>query len=218
MRSLILFFLISFLTLNIQAKNFGVVGAIFPIGELDMLVWIDNRLKGFEKSGEMERMKQEVTNTVKASVERPTPVFGISTTTTPQTFYVDPTLKLGNDIYDSQGKLLFNKGTTINPFDSSTWLNKDYPNFYFSKVLVFIDSDNEQQLVWAKNFKHEKTIKWILVNGSPNELSEILNTRIYFDQQGTLTSKLKIKNVPSVVSQVGTKWQIKEVDVSHQPL
>jgi len=196
----------------------GVAGAIFTIGEVDMLQWIESRLTRFEENGELEIMKKDMTAAVKKKVERPTPVQGLGTTTSPSLFYVDPTLRLGKDIHDGQGKLLFAKGTEVNPFDSSTWPNGIYPPFEFSKTLVFIDADDERQLAWAKQYKPEKPIKWILTNGSPNDVATTLATRIYFDQNGHLTGSLKLKNTPSVVNQVGTQWQIQEVDVSHQPL
>lgn len=42
-----------------NAKDFGRIGATFPIGEIDMLVWIEQRLKGFEASGKLDEMKEE---------------------------------------------------------------------------------------------------------------------------------------------------------------
>ena len=87
-------FLLSFfcLPLPTYAKNLGVFGPVFPIGEIDMLDWIDNRLRTFEQNGEIDAMKQRMQARVKASVMRPPPVQGLSTTTTPNTYYIDPTL------------------------------------------------------------------------------------------------------------------------------
>jgi conjugal transfer pilus assembly protein TraW len=219
----------------ITAKPMGVAGAIFAIGEMDMLKWIEARLTHFEQTGKLKSMKDSMKAAIKKKVERPTPVSGLGTTTSPETFYIDPTLYLGKDVFDSQGKLLFAKDTAVNPFDSQTWPNNSnvsYPLFSFSKTLIFIDGDDERQIAWAKDYQSHlshpknnnnnknknKAIKWILTNGSPNEAATALHARLYFDQNGHLTQKLKLKNTPSVVNQVKTQWQIQEIDVSHQPL
>lgn len=218
MKKVIPFLALFFFSTFLNAKQLGVAGAIFPIGEMDMLQWIDQRLKRFEANGQLKKRQNEMKSAVKKRVERPNPVLGLGTTTEPTVFYVDPTLRLGKDIMDAQGKLLFAKGMEINPFDSATWPNGTYPTFEFSKTLIFIDGDDEKQLAWSAQFTTSKPIKWILINGSPNEAATALNTRIYFDQNGHLTEQLKLKNTPSIVNQVGTQWQIQEVDVSHQPL
>ncbi|PSU41778.1 type-F conjugative transfer system protein TraW, partial [Photobacterium frigidiphilum] len=62
------------LPLFAQAKTLGVVGHIFPIGEIDMLDWIDQRLRTFAQNGEMDAMKKRMQSRVKASVRRPAPV------------------------------------------------------------------------------------------------------------------------------------------------
>lgn len=201
---------------QVNAKDFGRVGATFEIGEIDMLQWIDKRLKRFEANGKFDSLKNEFQGKVKAAVDRPTPVQGLGTTTEPRTFRVDPTLTLAKDIKDAQGNVLYLKGTRVNPFDSNTWPTGTGINYTFSKTLVFIDGDDLNQQAWAKKFKQEKPIKWILTNGSPGEFAQKINTRVYFDQDSSLTQRLHIQNTPSVVNQAGHYWQVREVDVSKE--
>lgn len=203
-------------SMSIKAKDFGYVGATFPIGEINMLEWIDKRLKGFEASGKLDSLTGEFKERVKQSVERPRPVFGIGTTTEPVTFLVDPSLTLAKDVFDAKGAVLYPKGTTVNPFDSTTWPQGSDINYTFSKTLIFIDGDDLNQQSWATKFKQEKTIKWILTNGSPNEFSKKVNTRTYFDQDGSMTARLHIKNTPSIVNQKGINWEVQEIDVSKE--
>lgn len=205
-----------FTSMSPKAKDFGYVGATFEIGEIDMLDWIDKRLKRFDESGKLDSLTNEFKEKVKESVERPRPVYGIGTTTEPKTFLVDPSLRLAKDIKDAKGNLLYPKGTTVNPFDSSTWPKGSDINYTFSKTLIFIDGDDLNQQSWAKTFKQEKKIKWVLTNGSPNEFSKKVKTRTYFDQDGSLTTRLHIKNTPSVVNQKGIHWEIQEIDVSQE--
>ncbi|WP_309303610.1 hypothetical protein [Vibrio parahaemolyticus] len=71
------------------AKDLGRIGATFPIGEIDMLVWIKQRLKGFEQSGKLASMQQEFAQRVAESVETPPPLT-LTTTTTPSSFLSIP--------------------------------------------------------------------------------------------------------------------------------
>lgn len=200
------------------AKDLGRIGATFPIGEVDMLKWIDQRLRGFEKSGELARMQNEFSQRVKQSVITPKPLT-LQPTTSPNTFLVDPSLTLAKDLKDAHGNVFVKAGTRINPFDTGTWPeHADRYQFEYSHVLMFFDARDEQQVAFAQTFQSEKPIKWILTGGSPDQIAETLNTRVYFDQQGMLTQKMHIKAVPSLVEQSGINWKVTEFDVSNEVL
>lgn len=202
---------------NVGAQDLGRLGATFPIGEIDMLVWIEQRLKGFEQSGKLADMQREFVERVTESVETPPPL-SLTTTTTPDTFFVDPSLTLARDLTDATGQVFAKAGTRINPFDTNTWPEHSRPSnqFEYSQVLVFFDARDEQQLAFVQIFESKKPIKWVLTGGSPNTVSERLNSRIYFDQKGDLSKKLHIKNVPSLVEQSGIHWKVTEFDVSNE--
>jgi conjugal transfer pilus assembly protein TraW len=221
-RALLILMLCPLLPLN--AASLGAVGQVFPISEIDMLQWIEHRLHTFEQKGELQSMREQFQDNVKAGVRRPRPV-GLITTLTPEVFNVDPTLTLAKDIKDLDGNLIYAKGTRVNPFDTATWPALQKANvgqFKFSKTLVFFDGDDVQQVLWAKEFAttHDNphNIKWILTGGEPETLHHQLQARIYFDQQGNISRALTIKRVPSVVKQAGVMWQVREVDVSDFPV
>jgi type-F conjugative transfer system protein TraW len=201
------------------AKDLGRIGATFPIGEIDMLTWIEQRLTGFEQSGKLAKMQQEFVDRVTESVETPPPL-SLATTTTPTVFLVDPSLTLAKDLADAKGQIFAQAGTRINPFDTSTWPEYARPpvQFEYSHVLVFFDARDEKQLAFAQSFESTKPIKWILTGGSPNQAAKVLNHRIYFDQQGDLSKKMHIKAVPSLVEQSGIHWKVTEFDVSNEVL
>lgn len=206
-------------TTNADGKNLGQVAPIFPIGEIDMLEWIDQRLKGFEASGKLADMQNEFTERALQSIENPPPVAGLTTTTDPRTFYVDPSLLLPKDIIAPiTGAVIAKAGTRVNPFDSRTWPKVDgqevLPQFELSKVLVFLDARDAQQRRFANEYQNTKPIKWVLTGGSPNKMATLLEARIYFAQQGFLTEKLNITHVPAIAYQEGTRWRIDEVNVS----
>lgn len=199
------------------AKDLGRIGATFPIGEIDMLVWIKQRLKGFEQSGKLASMQQEFAQRVAESVETPPPLT-LTTTTTPSSFFVDPSLTLARDLSYAKGQIFAKAGIRINPFDTNTWPEQSRPpnQFEYSHVLIFFDARDEQQIAFAQTFESTKPIKWVLTGGSPNAVAERLNSRIYFDQQGDLSKKMHIKAVPSLVEQSGINWKVTEFDVSNE--
>ncbi|WP_343290034.1 type-F conjugative transfer system protein TraW (plasmid) [Vibrio harveyi] len=207
-----------------HAKHLGHVAPVFPIGEIDMLEWIHQRLKQFEASGKLADMQEAFTQRVKESIENPPPVEGLTTTTNPRTFYVDPSVVIPKDIVvPATGQVIAKAGTKVNPFDSRTWLKangKDIlPKFELSKVLVFFDARDAQQRRFASEYRNDKPIKWVLTAGSPNQMATLLNSKIYFAQQGFLTRELNITHVPAIAYQEGTRWRIDEVNVSGlQPL
>ncbi|MDK9783755.1 type-F conjugative transfer system protein TraW [Vibrio sp. B172a] len=197
------------------SKHLGRQGEVFPIIEIDMLEWIETRLKHLEATGQTAQMQQDFIERVESKVRRPTPVEGLTTTTTPRTFYIDPSLKLATDIKDAQGKLLYTKGLVINPFDTDTWPT-DIPKvqFEYQHTLVFFDGDDPNQRSWAKQFISDKPIKWILTNGSPDELAPLMDARIYFDQQGHYSRQFQLSHVPSVIEQDGKRWKVTEIDAT----
>lgn len=206
-----------FLTFSVCAKDLGRIGATFPIGEVDMLLWIEQRLQGFERSGELDKMQQAFARRVRHRVNHPVPL-ALSTTSTPDSFLVDPSLILATDLTDAYGKIFAFAGTQINPFDIQTWPEKSRPAhpFEYAQVLVFFDGRDHKQLAFARNFTSTKPIKWILTGGSPNAVARALDQRIYFDQQGLLSKQVHLKAVPSVVEQSGTHWKVTEFDVTDE--
>ncbi|HDY7880605.1 type-F conjugative transfer system protein TraW [Vibrio vulnificus] len=209
-------------TVNAYGKELGQVAPVFPIGEIDMLEWIDHRLRQFEANGKLADMQEEFTERVKKSIENPPPVEGLTTTTNPRTFYADPSITIPKDIIiPTTGQVIAKAGTKVNPFDSRTWPKVDgkdvLPRFELSKVLVFFDARDAQQRRFASQYQNPKPIKWILTGGSPNQMATLLDARIYFAQDGFLTERLSINHVPAIAYQEGTRWRIDEVDVSGLP-
>lgn len=213
----LLILLLASLSFSTHGKNLGVMGHVFPIGEIDMLDWIDQRLHTFEKTGELAAMKNKMQAQVKESVRRPPPVAGLSTTTAPQTYFVDPTLTLARAVKDSRGNELYPAGLRINPFDSKTWPQAErraLPPFSYSKQLVLFDGDDPRQRQWAQDYHPDQPVKWILTQGEHAKMGERLGSKVYFDQRGNLTRHFQIQHVPVIIRQAGTRWQVTEIDVS----
>ncbi len=174
-----------------QAKNLGTWGEMYPIAEQDMLTTIQTRLKAMEASGEMAREQDAFKQRVTENTLRPKPVEGLTLAQENTTHYIDPSLTVSEDLTDHQGRVFARRGQVINPLDTVP----------FSDTLYFIDADNPQQVAWMKAQKPGTlTYRVILVNGDIREATRALDTRIYFDQDGTLSRKFALKAIPARVT------------------
>ena len=137
------------------------------------------------------------------SVQRPAPVAGLRTTRTERTFYVDPTFTLDRNVVDAQGRLLFAAGTRKNPLEVVS----------LSKRLLFFDARDQRQVARARELiaSYGGKVKPILTGGSYLDLMKAWQVAVYFDQQGTLTRRFGIRQVPAPVSQEGQRLRVDEV-------
>lgn len=175
-----------------EAKNYGVLGEVFDIAETDLIDQIKERLQNLERNGTLKDIQQEIQREVVKNVKTPKPLMNIRNTEHPRTFEFDPTIELTVDLKDHKGKVFAKKGTKYNPLEMIS----------FRKPLLFIDGDDANQVKWAiTKMDKFKLSKIILVKGSPLELQEKLGIPIYFDQYGTLTKRIGIKQVPAIVLQ-----------------
>lgn len=182
------------------ASNLGNYGELFPINEEDIRTVIMRRLHQMEATGEMARHQKIVQERIKAKILRPMPL-DLKTTKSPKTFFVDPSIQVARDIVTPDGVLVAKKGTKINPFE----------RVKLNKTLIFFNGDDARQVGWVlKHYRDYQYVKFILTGGNIADAAEHFG-RIYFDVGGALKNKLQLKHVPSVVSQEGFLWKIKEI-------
>ena len=192
---------------SLVAKDFGVQGSIGTVDEVDPRVVIFQRLKAMEASGELEKHQEELKKLTKAKVNRPKPVEGITKAIKTRVFEYDPTYVVPQDLKDHLGQVFAKKGDRINPLETVS----------FSSTLLFIDGDDDEQVLWAKQKAEEGASKIVLVSGAPLELAEELKTPVYFDQGGSLATKFTIKHVPASVNQEGLKLKVTEEKIERGP-
>jgi len=189
-----------------EARDLGVHGVIYPIEEEDPIVLIQQKLKGMEEKGELEKRNRELQKKAKAVVERPKPVEGILKAQENRTFYFDPTYVGEEDLKDHTGKVFYKKGTKINPLETVT----------LSHDLLFFDEDDVSQKAWAQKKLQNEHVKLILVKGAPLSLSAEWKVPVYFDQGGILTKKLGIQHVPALVTQEDLRLRVEEVKMENE--
>ncbi len=185
------------------AKDFGIQGVTYEIAEKDFLKELQEKLQEAQKSGKLAKFQDDVKKQMISSVNSPKAVEGITKATFAREWYFDPSVSKPTDLADQNGQVFYRAGTKVNPLDYMS----------FTKTLIFIDGDDEAQVRWAleqNKIKKSKT-KIILVRGRVIDLMRQKKVRLYFDQQGTLTTKFGIKAVPATVAQEGKMLKVMEV-------
>ena len=183
----------------VSAKDLGVRGDVWPVAEQSLLSLIETRLKTMEQTGELAQRQADFKNRVTENTLRPAPVEGPETDTEPHTVWYDPTFTVRQDLADDKGRVFARKGQQVNPLESIA----------FAQTLYFLDADDPRQVAWM-NAQKPATVRYkvILTRGNIREATQTLNTRIYFDQGGALTSQLGIRYIPAVVTQEGNRLRI----------
>jgi len=198
---LILFFI--FFNFTVWAKDFGIVGDVYPIQENDFLEFIQNKLATLAQTGELKKMQQQMIVATRQHVDRPSPVYGITRAVANRHWQFDPTFIVTHDLSDHAGHVFARTGEKYNPLQKFPWRH----------VWIFYDADDSQQVEWVgqENRRLNGKDKLILVNGSVFTQMKLFKKRIYFDQYGIFTTKLGILHVPAEVWPQGDTLEIKEI-------
>jgi len=188
-----------------QALDLGTIGPTYRIEEPHLLADIERRLLDKERTGELRRLMDEARTRGVDAVRFPEPVSGVQVTSRARTFYFDPTFTLDRNLVDAQGRLMFAAGIRKNPLEIVS----------LSKRLLFFDARDARQVTRARQLiaSNGGRVKPILTGGSYLELMKAWRTPIYYDQQGLLTRRLGIRQVPALVSQEGRLLRIDEISV-----
>jgi conjugal transfer pilus assembly protein TraW len=177
------------------------VGQAWPIAEPDLLEVIRARLEKAKATGKFDALNARFAERVKATVQRPRPVAGISSAAEDRTWEYDPTVSIDSDIHDHNGKLIAVAGQRINPLDTIRLAQK----------LVFINGESPAEVAWAMGQGDDLKAKVVMVRGSPFDLMKQNQRRFYFDQEGSLTAKFGIEHTPASVEQSGKTLLVREV-------
>ncbi len=186
-----------------HAEDLGVIGKTYDIAERDLIEVIKDKLRHMEKTGELAKRQTEYKNRVMSGIEHPRPIPGIQATETANTHYYDPSIVTDKDITDATGKILYPRGTRVNPLDYIGW----------NKYLLFVDARDQKQLDMSKRIMatSDKPVKLVLVAGEPLNLMRKWKKQVYYDQGGILARRFAITQVPAIVRQEGRRLRIDEL-------
>ena len=185
-----------------HAQDLGVIGPVYPIVEPNLLEAILGKLRAAGEDGTLARLQREALTKIQRGVEDPAPVAGLSRTRQPRHFHHDPSIVVQEAIRDADGRVIVPPGTVINPLDTVT----------LSQALLFIDARDREQVARARKLIDERQgkVKVILTGGSYLDLMRRWQRPVFYDQQGNLTTKLGIRQVPALVTQDGRRLRIDE--------
>ena len=185
------------------ADDLGVIGKTYDITERNLLEVIQSKLKHMEQTGELAKIESDYKKNTIESIEHPSPIPGISATATASTHYYDPSMVTDKDIQDANGKILYPRGTRVNPLDYIGW----------NKYLLFVDGRDAKQLAFIKKVTaaSDRSVKLVLVAGEPLTLMRKWKQTVYYDQGGKLTKRFAITQVPAIVRQEGKRLRIDEL-------
>jgi conjugal transfer pilus assembly protein TraW len=191
MKKLIAFLLL--LSVNVSYGHLiGSYGTSYPITEPDFLKFIMQKLQYLKKTGQMQKMQQQMIERVQKHAVTPIPVDGLTTTKEPKKWTYDPTYVLTQNITDEKGKVLFKAGTTVNPFEKLPAFNKE---------LLFFNADDPRQVTWANDmidqFKGQVTP--VLVQGNLKKAFKEIKVRLYFDTDGLLSKRFQLSHIPAAI-------------------
>lgn len=188
-----------------HAAHLGVHGPLYPVREPDLLELIEKRLREKEKSGELARLERQMQARARQWLENPPPVEGLARTTTPRTFYHDPSYVVHETIHDHEGRIIAAPGTRINPLDHVS----------LTKHLLFFDARDEAQTRKALElYRHyQGRVRLILTGGSFVRFMKRHDIRVWYDQEGRLVRHFGIRQVPALVSQEDKRLRIDELAV-----
>lgn len=186
-----------------RAEDLGTIGQTYAIKEPHLLQYIEQTLREKEKTGELANLEEQAKSRVIESIRNPKPLAGMRPTQTARTFYFDPSIKVEQNITDDKGNIIVPAGTTKNPLEVVS----------LSKHLLFFDGSDREQVRYARTLidHYGGKVKPILVGGSYLDLMKAWQLSVYFDQQGVLTTKFGITQVPALVSQEGLRLRIDEL-------
>jgi len=190
----------------LSAKNLGVFGPVFEIKEHDMLEMITQKLSAMEASGTLLYHQNQLIDKAKLALQTPSAVSGLRETLKPRTFEWNPSVSFPYDIKNHQNQIIYKKGTVINPLDTVS----------FKEQWLFFNGEDEKQKTWA-TATYKMGDKLILVRGSPLKLMQSLELPLYFDQQGLLTRKIGITQIPARVYQEGKILKVEELRLEEEP-
>jgi conjugal transfer pilus assembly protein TraW len=186
-----------------SAQDLGVIGPVYPIAEPNLLDVILGKLRAAGEDGTLARLQRDALARVRQGVEDPAPAAGLVRTRHPRRFHHDPSIVVQEAIRDAEGRVIVPPGTVINPLDTVS----------LSQALLFFDARDREQVAQASKLidARQGKVKVILTGGSYLDLMRRWQRPLFYDQQGTLTARLGIRQVPALVTQDGRRLRIDEL-------
>lgn len=187
------------MAMSVSAADLGTVGATYPIAERDLLEKIQDFIKKTDWTQKQATIRNKAVNYIENY--HPKDLKDLPVATRNDSFSVDMTWTLPQDIPDGKGGLIYPKGFTFNPL----------AHVYYMNTLVFIDASDKRQVDWlaASPFLKKADAKILLTGGSYYDIMKKYKRAMFYANR-QIVDRLGLRAVPSVVVQQGTKMVVYE--------
>ena len=182
-----------------SAQNLGIYGQVYPIKEKDGIQSMKDAVSKKLANGGKEKMLKDAQNRYLASLNNVKLPAGMGNARTTQSRLVDLTQTLDRNYTDGKGRIVATAGTKVNPLAVMP----------LTKKLFFIDGRDAKQIALTKA-QARPMDKVILMAGSVFKTSDALQRHVFLDIPG-FHKRMKIQNLPSIVSQQGDMLLVQEI-------
>ena len=185
------------------AMHLGSVGNVYSVVEPDALDDIKEAAARVDWDKAIDRQKKlAMIKNFRPRDLHPLPVAEVD-----RSFLVDMTYTLDSDIPDGKGGVLYPRGFSFNPLDYVS----------LTSVLVVIDAGDRRQVDWFKAtpYAEDYRTRLILSGGDYYDLTEELERPVFY-LVDTVSRRLQLAAVPSVVRQQDNMLLVREVMLPHE--
>ena len=180
----------------------GTYGKTYPFAEKDFLSDIHSYIKNNKK--EIKKRLDKISKKMKKKIKnfKPENIDPLTPATKDRVFYPDMRYTLQYDIKDQYGKIIYPKGYTFNP---TKYVKLSYG-------IVVINANRKKEVEWLLKSPYIHTIAYriFLTDGSWYEMYKKLNQPVFYALP-VVEKRFKLKHTPSIITQIGSKIQVKEI-------
>lgn len=195
-KTIITFSLLCISLLPAMAKDLAVTGRTYGIAERDALDELEGRVKAVDW--------QKHLKSIKPANYRPANLISLPRAIKTQTFLVDMSYTLENDIVNDKGELIYPKGYMFNPLDY----------IQYKRTLVIINGEDPDQIRWFRSSELKKRldVSLFITHGASLELAKKMKRPVFY-ATNSLIGRFQLKAVPSIIKANGRNMEINEVVV-----
>lgn len=180
-------------SLQAKPKDLGVYGTLYPIEEVDLLAYIQERAKQVDQDQLNKKMREDFEHSLEVSLNVPE-------AKELRTRYVDPSITVTSPVYDHKGHVVAPPGN-INPLEKIQLTNT---------IVVLKES---QIGIIHEVKKSHKNLLVLLTDGNLPKAAEKIGQVVY-RADNRILERLGVERVPSVITQEGTKLRVEEIPIN----
>lgn len=180
-------------TLQAKPKDLGVYGNLYPIEEVDLLAYIQERSKRINQEELNKKMREDFEHSLEVSLN-------VSEAKEVRTRYVDPSITVTSPVYDHKGHAVAPPGN-VNPLEKIQLTN----------TIVALKESQIGIIPGLK--KSHKNLLVLLTDGNLPKAAEKIGQMVY-KADSHILERLGIKKVPSLITQEGVMLKVEEIPIN----